>query len=266
MIGNEKTVLITGASSGIGEELAACFAQGGFDLLLVARSVDKLRAVATRLSSEYGIKARAIPSDLSQPGSAEKLFKKVTQGKHTVDILVNCAGVLEHGAFIKMPAHRHQELIDLNVSALTAMLAHFVPPMVERGFGRILNVASIAAFQPIPSLATYAATKAFVLSLTESLSEELKGTGVSACALCPGITATHMMAAAQQGSPSLKVPAFLVGDARQVAADGYQACLNGDVIKVPGVINLAGTWAARVTPKWVLRGLGGAVGRATWQA
>jgi hypothetical protein len=152
-------------------------------------------------------------------------------------------------------------MIDLNVSALTAMLATFVPQLVQQGSGKVLNVASIASFQPVPSLATYAATKAFVLSLTESLAEELAGTGVTITALCPGITATPMMAGAQEHSPALELPAFIVGEAAQVAAEGYAACMRGDVIAVPGAINLATTLASRATPKWLLRKISGALGR-----
>ncbi|HSY28626.1 MAG TPA: SDR family NAD(P)-dependent oxidoreductase, partial [Burkholderiaceae bacterium] len=155
-----------------------------------------------------------------------------------------------------------QELIALNVSGLTAMLSHFLPPMLARSSGRILNVASIAAFQPIPELATYAATKAYVLSLTESLSEELKGTGVTITALCPGITATNMVSMAQEANSRLtKIPGFFVGKVEDVAEEGYQACMRGDVIKVPGVINLASTLAARATPKWLLRRITGIIGR-----
>jgi short-subunit dehydrogenase len=124
-------------------------------------------------------------------------------------------------------------------------------------------VASIAAFQPVPSLATYAASKAYVLSLTESLAEELKGTGVTVTALCPGITATPMMAGAENSSPGLRVPGFLVGSAAQVAAEGYAACLQGDVIRVPGAVNLATTLASRATPKWLLRQISGMIGRKT---
>lgn len=261
----QRTALITGASSGIGAELAKCFAAGGHNVILVARSIDKLRAVAAALQSEHGIRAWSVASDLSQAGAVDALFHKLKKGRHTVDMLVNCAGVLEHGAFIKTAPKRHQDMIDLNLSALTAMLGAFVPPMVERGFGRVLNVASIAAFQPVPSLATYAATKAYVLSLTESLSEELSGTGVSVTALCPGITATPMMAGAQQQSPVLALPAFVVGDAPTVAAQGYAACMRGDVIVVPGAINLATTLASRATPKWLLRRISGALGRKSIQ-
>jgi len=257
----QRTVLITGASSGIGAELAACFAASGNHVILVARSTDKLKALASQLKTTYGIKAWSMTCDLSQTGAAEVLFNQVRNSKRTVDMLVNCAGILEHGAFVKMPPQRHQDMIDLNLSALTAMLAAFIPPMVERGFGRVLNVASIAAFQPVPSLATYAATKAYVLSLTESLAEELAGTGVTITALCPGITATPMMASAQQHSPALVVPGFVVGNASAVAAEGYAACMRGDVVCVPGTVNLLTTLASRATPKWLLRKVSGVFGR-----
>jgi hypothetical protein len=261
--GAGQTALISGASSGIGAELARCFAEGGFDLVLVARRADTLRRLAAELAQEFGIRARAEPMDLSRRGSAQNLSHKLRGEHRVVDVLVNCAGVLEHGLFVEMSAQRHQSMIDLNLSATTAMLAAFVPAMVQRGHGRVLNVASIAAFQPVPSLATYAATKAFVLSLTESLAEELKGTGVSATALCPGITATPMMAGAERRSPGLKVPGFLVGDPRQVAAEGYDACMKGDVVRVPGAVNLAATVAVRATPRWLLRQVSGLIGRST---
>jgi short-subunit dehydrogenase len=257
-----RTALVTGASSGIGEELARCFAKGGFDLVLVARSADKLRALAAELESAHGVAVRVQPADLSQHAAAASLATALRRKQVTVDVLVNNAGVLEQGAFCDITPHRHQELIDLNVSGLTAMLAMFLPGMRERGWGRVLNVASIAAFQPVPTLATYAATKAYVLSLTESLSEELKGSGVSISALCPGITATQMVSRAAEANDKLgKLPAFMVGDAAQVAAEGYRACLRGEVIKVPGLLNLATTLASRATPKWLLRGLSGAVVR-----
>lgn len=261
-IGRGKTALITGASSGIGEALAHCFAKGGFDLVLVARSADKLATLAKRLAAAHKVKVTAAPADLSRAGSPSALAGKMRKARRAIDVLVNCAGVLEHGAFVAMPAARHEQLIDLNVSALTAMLAHFVPPMVARGHGRILNVASIAAFQPVPSLATYAATKAYVLSLSESLSEELAGTGVTVTALCPGITATHMVDAASAASPALaKLPGFVISNAEAVAESGYRACVNGAVIDVPGVLNQAAILAGRVAPRWLLRSIGGVIGR-----
>jgi short-subunit dehydrogenase len=145
-------------------------------------------------------------------------------------------------------------MIDVNISALTAMLAHLLPGMVQRGSGRVLNVASVAAFQPIPMMATYAASKAYVLSLTEALSEELRGSGVTASALCPGITATPMLQSATQSNRSLSnLPAFVVGDVAVVARQGFEACMQGRVICVPGAVNQAANWASRSTPRTLLR-------------
>ncbi len=261
-VGTGKTALITGASSGIGEALAGCFARGGFDLVLVARSAGKLEALAAALRVRHKIKVRVQPADLSKPESAGQLAAAMKRARRKISVLVNNAGVMEHGVFAGMAPQRHQDLIDLNVSGLTAMLAHFVPPMVARGHGHVLNVASVAAFQPIPTLATYAATKAYVLSLTESLSEELKGTGVSITALCPGITATNMLSTAAVAHSQLeKLPRFLIGDAAKVAAEGYAACIRGDVINVPGAINRAAIFAGRATPKWLVRKVGGTLSR-----
>jgi hypothetical protein len=254
------TALVTGASSGIGEALAGCFARDGCNVVLVARSADRLRARARALAAEHGVKAWAVPADLAQPGSAARLAAAMRRARRPIDILVNNAGILSHGSFVDMPPARHRELVDLNVGALTDMLAQFVPPMVARGRGRVLNVASIAAFQPVPSLATYAATKAYVLSLTESLAEELRNSGVSVTALCPGITATRMFDAAQRASPELhKLPGFVVGDVADVAAQGHAACMAGEVICVPGAVNRAVTLVGSAAPRWLVRRIGGAV-------
>jgi uncharacterized protein len=256
------TALITGASSGIGEALARCFARDGHRVVLIARSADALRALAGTLNAEFGGQAIAMPADLAQPEAAARLAARLRRRRIAIDVLVNNAGVLEQGLFTRIPARRHQQLIDLNVSGLTAMLAQFAPPMVERGRGRILNVASIAAFQPVPTLATYAATKAYVLSLSESLSEELRDTGVTVTALCPGITATRMLATATRDHAKVaQMPQFLIGDADEVAAEGYRACMKGEVITVPGAVNRAATLAARAAPRWLVRRLGGALGR-----
>ena len=256
------TALVTGASSGIGESLTRCFAANGHRMVLVARSADKLEALAKSLRSEFGVGVTVMPADLSLPDAAAKLAAGLRRRRIRVDVLVNNAGILEQGAFVKTAARRHQQLIDLNVSGLTAMLAQFVPAMVERGQGRVLNVASIAAFQPVPSLATYAATKAYVLSLTESLSEELRGSGVTITALCPGITATPMLSGAARANAQLaKLPGFLIGEVDAVAAEGYRACISGEVIRVPGLLNRAATVAGRATPKWLLRRIAGTLGR-----
>ena len=258
-----RTALVTGASAGIGEALAARFAAGGHDLVLVARRADALEALARRLADTHGVRARAMPADLSEPDAPARLAAALGRARVRVDVLVNNAGVLDQGDFVSMSPEVHRRMIDLNVGALTAMLAHFVPPMLERGDGRVLNVASIAAFQPIPSLATYAATKAFVLSLTESLAEELRGTGVTATALCPGITSTGMLEGAARANARLAaLPATVIGTVDAVADAGYDACVRGEPIRVPGALNLAATLASRATPKWLVRRLGGAMARA----
>lgn len=260
--GGVGTALITGASSGIGEALAKRFARGGHPLVLVARNHARLDALASALSAEHGIKAWVQPSDLTRPGAVRALAVALKRRRVEVDVLVNNAGVLEQGPFTSISARRHQDLIDLNVAGVTAMLAQFLPAMCARGHGRVLNVASIAAFQPVPMLATYAATKAFVLSLTESLAEELRGSGVTVTALCPGITATHMLSSAVESNSRLaKLPDLLIGDADRVADEGYRSCAEGAVICVPGAVNQAVTLASRATPKWLLRRITGTLVR-----
>lgn len=260
------TALITGASSGIGEALARRFAREGHPLVLTARDARKLEALAAALQDECGVAVRIEACDLAQRGAAATLAAALRRRHVAIDILVNNAGVLQQGEFASMLPERHQELIDLNVSAATAMLAHFLPPMRERGHGRVLNVASIAAFQPVPLLATYAATKAYVLSLTESLAEELEASGITVTALCPGITDTRMLSRAVEANGRLAgLPDFLVGDADEVAAEGYRACMEGRVIAVPGAVNQAMTLAARATPKWLLRRVAGTLARRTGQ-
>lgn len=257
-----NTVLITGASSGIGEALAHCFAQARYNLVLVARSEGKLKTLAELLAQTYGVSAAVQPADLARPGAAADLQARLQRQKQSIDVLVNCAGVLQQGSFAEMDTALHQGMVDLNISALTAMLSAFLPGMVKQGSGRVLNVASIAAFQPIPTLATYAATKAYVLSLSESLAEELRGSGVTITTLCPGITATNMLTQASGANQKLQeLPGFLVGDVQDVAAQGLAACLRGDAICVPGAVNQAAVIASRSAPKWLVRRIGGLLGR-----
>lgn len=257
-----QTALISGASSGIGEALAKLFAGGGYQLVLVARTQAKLEELAQQLSAKHSVQVWVEPADLAKRGAAKKLAASLDRQGIEIDVLVNNAGVLEHGNFVDIGAAANQRMVDLNITGLTGMLERFLPPMVDRGEGRVLNVASIASFQPVPSLAVYAASKAYVLSLTESLSEELKGSGVSITALCPGVTATNMMSMAQEKSQGLgKLPDFVIGDVEDVAAQGYKACLKGEVICVPGTVNLVATVAGRTVPKWLLRRVTGIVGR-----
>ena len=260
----DQTVLITGASSGIGEALAWIFAEHGHELILVARSADKLDGLADELANTHDVLVSVHPADLSEPGSAEHLARTLRREGRDVDILVNNAGVLEHGRFIDMNPQDHQRMVQLNVVGLTDVLAHFVPDMAARESGRVLNVASIASFLPVPSLATYAATKAYVLSLSEALGEELRGSGVTVTALCPGVTETHMMEAAAESSEGIKkIPAMMIGEVNDVAQEAFKACMKGVPVVVPGTLNLTGTLAARSMPKWLVRRLGGLMGRST---
>ena len=257
-----QTALITGASSGIGEALAHCFAAAHFNVILVARSEGKLKALAKELTEKHGVAVRVQSADLSTAGAVEQLYAALRHQHTVVDVLVNCAGVLEQGAFASIPHASHQQIIDLNISGLTAMLSAFVPDMVKRGSGRVLNVASIAAFQPVPTLASYAASKAYVLSLSESLAEELRDTGVTITALCPGITATNMLTQAAGANDKIgHLPGFLVGDVKVVADMAFAACMKGEAICVPGAFNQAAMIASRGTPKWLIRRIGGLLGR-----
>ena len=260
------TTLITGASSGIGEALAHRFAEAGHRLVLVARSGDKLRTLAKSLAGKHGIVAMVQVADLSKPGAAARLATALKRKRCAVNVLVNNAGVAAQGSFVGMTPQSQQQMIDLNIIGLTSMLSAFLPGMVARAargsVGRVLNVASVAAFQPVPTLATYAATKAYVLSLTESLSEELMGSGVTATVLCPGFTATHMLSAARKANAKARqIPGFLVGEADDVAREAFDACMNGDVVCVPGAINRAAMIASGSTPRWLVRRLGGFFGR-----
>ncbi|WP_101756913.1 SDR family oxidoreductase [Oceanicoccus sp. KOV_DT_Chl] len=259
-----ETVLITGAWSGIGKGLALVSAQHNYDVILVARSADKLEALAAQLSHEYTIEVTVRPCDLAAPGSVKFLCEGLIAEGKQIDILVNCAGTLEHGAFVNMSADDHQRILQLNVAAHTAMLSYLLPPMVARGAGKILNVASLGACQPLPSVAVYAASKAYVLSLSEALMEEVRGSGVTVTVLCPGLTATGMMSGAKQKNRNLRsIPNWVVGDPNAVARQAFRACLKGDAIVIPGVRNHLTSIFSRATPKWLVRRVVGILGRAT---
>jgi short-subunit dehydrogenase len=254
--------LVTGASSGIGLELSRVFAKGGYDLVLVARSADRLADLADEIRRDHGRDSTIVARDLLVPGAVQDVFAVTRSAGLAVDVLVNNAGLLELGAFAETELGELEAIVELNARVPMSLARLFVQPMIERGRGRILNVASSAAFQPIPSLAVYAASKAFVLSLTESLSEELQGTGVTATALCPGLTATHMTDHAKDTNPrATAFPDFLMADAADVARRGYEACMAGSVIEVPGLTNRVLTDWSRLQPRWVVRTLGGLIGR-----
>lgn len=239
--------LVTGASSGIGDALARVFAEKGFDLVISARREDRLTALADELS----VDVMTVACDLSTPEGIEKLIAATAETK--IDVLVNNAGIAYSGDFSGQRIDDIQNMTNLNIIAPTALCHHFIGRMIKQGAGRILNVASVASFQPVPSMSAYAATKAYVLSLTESLSEECRGSGVYITALCPGLTKTDMVEDVQGSN----VPEFLMSDPHDVAKEGYDALMSGEVIRIPGVTNQAAIAWAKHQPRWLVRGLGG---------
>jgi short-subunit dehydrogenase len=257
-------VLITGASAGIGAELAREFAKHGHRLTLVARRRDKLQQLAAELAGEHGVDVRLVVQDLAKPAGPAAVVKAVQADGEPVGILVNNAGVIDVGPFVASAMDKIAGLVNLNVRALTELSGLLLPPMVERGFGRILNVASLAAFQPVPSMAAYAASKAYVLSFTEALSEELRGSGVKVCAVCPGMTDTDMATEIKAGSAAAsKLPKQLLSDPADVAAQAYRALMSGQVVLVPGLPNqITAAWA-QVTPRWLTRYVTGFAARRT---
>jgi short-subunit dehydrogenase len=248
---DQARAVITGASSGIGVALARHFAKCGHDLVLVARRELRLRALAGELTDRHHINVDCLPLDLSRPDSAAKLHARATEGDRQVDILVNNAGFGWVGAATDIDIERQSEMIRLNISTLAESSHRFLPAMIRRGSGRILNVASTAAFQPGPRMAVYFATKAFVLSFTEGLAEELRGSGVSATALCPGPVHTEFGDVA--GFPTSKVVARLSMPARRVARAGYLGMQRGRAVVVPGIVNKFGILVQRVAPRWLVR-------------
>jgi short-subunit dehydrogenase len=255
--------LVTGASTGIGRELARAFAARGLDLVLLARNRDALTALAREIVSHFGVVVDVLPADLTAPGATHAIFEAVVAEKGDIAILVNNAGMLMEGDFSEIPWAEQERLLQLNIIALTALTRFFVEPMRRRGKGRILNVASTAAFVPVPRLATYSASKAYVLAFTEALGQELSGSGVTATALCPGLTDTQLL----RGSHLLgALPASLVMSAAEVARRGVEACLAGEAVAVPGLANQALTSGARLMPRAWLRALGSAAnGMALWR-
>ena len=247
--------LITGASSGIGEALARQFAEKGFDLVITARRESNLQDLAEALEIENGIKVDIVACDLSTTEGLDYLLGAIDP--LSIDVLVNNAGVAYPGTFPEQNFEDISSLLSLNITALTRLIHAILPSMIERGAGRIMNVASVASFQPVPSMSVYAASKAFVLSLTESLSEELKGTGVSTTALCPGMTKTDLL----ENLQGAQIPPFMMSTTKEVAKEGYEALMNKEVIRIPGFTNQAAVTWAKHQPRWLVRGLGGLAAR-----
>jgi len=234
--GEGQTALVTGASMGIGVDLAECFAKDGYDLILTARSADALDDVASRLCAEYRIKATAIPADLGVPGGGEKLAAEIAARGLEVDALVNNAGYGIAGAFLGSDLTAQLGMIDLNDRALVELTHIYWPRMLSRRRGGVLNVASTASFQPGPLMAIYYASKAFVLSFSEALWKEAEGSGVRVSCLCPGPTTSNFRARAGTGKTRLSQASTPMTSA-EVAALGYQAWKNNRRVIVTGARN-----------------------------
>ena len=242
-----ETALITGASSGIGCELARLFAADKSNLVLVARRQEKLEQLATELRRDYGVQVRVLARDLADPRSPQAIFEALAAESVAVDVLVNNAGFGAAGAVVDLPLERQRDMIQVNVAALTQLSRLFLPGMIQRRSGGILNVGSTAGFQPGPYMAVYYATKAYVLSFTEALAEEVMGTGVRVTCLAPGPTATEFAAAANVENKLL----FRLGtvDARTVARAGYRGFRRGRLLVIPGPSNKLGALAVRFVPR-----------------
>ncbi len=247
-----RTALITGASSGIGAELAKVFARAGYDLVLVARSEDRLRALQVEVESRHAIAARVLAVDLADPAAPATIHARLEQEGVVVHALVNDAGFGVHGPFAETDLAAELAMIQVNVAALTQLTKLFSPAMLGRGHGRILNVASTAAFQPGPLMAVYYATKAYVLSFSEALAEELRGTGVTVTTLCPGPTRTPFQERANLGG-SFLANRFTVMDAATVARAGYRGLVRGEALVIPGLLNRLTPVVVRLTPRPLVR-------------
>lgn len=247
----QQTTLITGASSGIGMELARVFAQHGHSLVLIARGVEKLEELARELRSKHNVRAEVIGVDLTQPSAPEQIVKTLTDRNLTVDVLVNNAGFGERGPFAQVDTQRQLDMIQVNITAVAHLTRLLLPGMIQRNAGGILNVASTAAFQGGPNMAMYYATKAFVLSFTEALHEEVAGTKVHVTCLCPGPTQTGFVVAAHmEGSNLFKMGAE---SAEAVAQVGYTTFQNNKAIAISGFKNKLTAFSTRLAPRAVAR-------------
>lgn len=237
------TALITGASSGIGVALAQELAGRGHSLILVARRGDRLRDMAAELGGKHGVRVEWIAADLTDAAERDRVPAEVAERGLVVDVLVNDAGMGTSGLFHELPIAREIQMIRLNVEAMVALCGAFVPGMVERGSGGVLNVASVSGFMPVPHQATYSASKAFVLTFTEALTIDLHGTGVKATALCPGPVKTEFEGIIDG------LPSALFIEPERVAREAIDGLENGRRSVVPGAMNKFNAVSGRYTPR-----------------
>jgi short-subunit dehydrogenase len=242
-----KTALITGASGGIGLELARIHASKGDDLVLVARSRDKLDMIRTELEQDFKIHVFNIVKDLSVKDSADEIYNELLKQNISVDYLINNAGFGDFGLFAESDWTKQEKMINLNITALAHLTKLFLPDMIKRGGGKILNVASTAAFQPGPTMSVYFATKAFVLYFSEAINNEVKDKGISVTALCPGSTDSNFHSAAL--GDSKLVNHRKMASSGEVARAGYKAMMKGKPVVIPGMKNSFMAFAVRFFPR-----------------
>jgi short-subunit dehydrogenase len=248
-----NTTLITGASSGIGEVFARKLAARGRNVLLVARSEDKLITLCNELGRSHSIRAQYVALDLSEPESPARLFEEVEKRSLSVDMLINNAGFGSMGEFAQLDLARELNMIDLNIKSLVELTHLFLQPMLERKQGTIINVASTAAFQPVPFMATYAATKAFVLSFSEALWEENRTHGIQVLALCPGVTDTNFFEAARGHKP----PARVSQTPEEVVDTALRGLARGKSHVISGWTNFIMTQSERLAPRSLITRVAG---------
>lgn len=247
---HRPTALITGASSGIGHELARVFAQRGYDLVLVARGREQLLYVAGQLREQADVTVHVIVKDLARPAAAEELVAELRGSSLAIDVLVNNAGVGAYGPFADTPLPAMIELMHVNMATLTQLTRLLLPDMIQRKSGKVLNVASTAAFQPGPLMAVYYASKAYVLSLSEALADEVAGSGVTVTALCPGPTRSAFQQRA--GVQHTRLMSGRIMDAASVARIGYDGLMQGRPVVIPGLRNRLLVLAVRLVPRSVV--------------
>ncbi len=252
----QKTVLITGASEGLGAEFAKIFAADGYSLILIARHKIKLEKFSQELQTEFNIPVKIISKDLSKPGSAQEIFQELEEENIQIDILVNNAGTGVYGLFNETNLEDHLYVINLNIVSLVSLTYLFLPGMKARHDGKILNLSSIAAFQPGPKMAIYYATKAFVLSFSEALSTELEDKNITVTALCPGPTITTFQKKSEVGQTYMFKFAM---NASVVAKTGYDALMKGKRVEIAGLRNKIVVEAERALPKKLVTRISGMV-------
>lgn len=243
-----KTALITGASSGIGLELAKIFASKGINLIIASRNIIELAHLGTELSQKHKIYVEEIEIDLSRPGAAKKLYDEVKSLNFEIEYLINNAGFGDYGLFYESDWDKQERMINLNMLALTHLTRLFLPEMVKRKSGKIMNVASTAAFQPGPLMSVYYASKSYVLFFSEAIANELEGTGVTVTALCPGPTKSGFQKTANvEHSKSLDGKSIPI--AKDVAEYGYRAMMKGKRVAIHGMLNRELAFFSRRAPK-----------------